>query len=848
MKRTAYVGIIAFLTMGALAGHGHFTRAQAQEERGRERLDRGLRNIQDGGSPRPHHDAPLAAQAPEQVSVILIGTPDEAALADLGFRVITRTRDGVTARGPLATAPRLGSVPGVWRASLARRLEALLDQSLVSIRADGLRERVGDTWEGLTGKDVIVGIVDSGLDPDHPDFLKPDGSTRLLYYWDQGRETGPAPVIPPGETLFGTEWTASDIDNNLILSTDEVGHGTHVAGIAVGDGSASDVPERQYLFAGMAPLADIIFVHVEFTDANVVDAVRYIFARADELGRPAVVNLSLGTQASPHDGTSFLERGLTELTGPGRLIVASAGNDGIDPVHARLTVPPGGRDSASVVIDYGPQGPDELLNFMTVDAFYYTPDAFEVTLVSPGGRRFGPIGLGEEVPETATPDGTVSLLHWDADSTVSPNIEVDIEITNFQAGPAKPGVLAGPEPAEGTWHVVFQDLGSTGTRVVDLWIPSAFPFTASWTARRRVTDGTLTSPATAIGVLAAGGYNTKDTWLNPLGGDEHAQLPPQAPPEASALPEALTFFSSHGPTRDGRLKPDLLAPSYVVVSSLSDDVNAFFESRINPARTMDPTRAHYATVGTSMSSPHLAGALALLLEQEPDADFQDVQARIRSSSRQDSFTGAVWNARAGFGKLDVAALLDTTRTPVSARPISVDVFQEGWLLRWHAQDDDGVLGFRILSRSQGGSWIQRDERVGPGPHTWSDTPAPTGVQYRLMALERTGGWRFWTDVVPVGEAVAPALVLGPASPNPFRSETRLPLRVAATGSSDLEIVILDARGRRVRGFAPVRLVGDRAEVTWDGRTDQGTTAVPGMYWFRVRAGHATRAYRVVRLP
>lgn len=105
MKRTAYVGIIAFLTMGALAGHGHFTRAQAQEEQGRERLDRGLRNIQDGGSPRPHHDAPLAAQAPEQVSVILIGTPDEAALADLGFRVITRTRDGVTARGPLATAP-----------------------------------------------------------------------------------------------------------------------------------------------------------------------------------------------------------------------------------------------------------------------------------------------------------------------------------------------------------------------------------------------------------------------------------------------------------------------------------------------------------------------------------------------------------------------------------------------------------------------------------------------------------------------------------------------------------------------------------------------------------------------
>src|SRR6185503_18468917 len=107
-----------------------------------------------------------------------------------------------------------------------------------------------------------------------------------------------------------------------------VGHGTHVLGIAGGDGSATGGGVPAYTYAGMAPKADLVVVKTDMSDTGVLDGVAYVMNRATALGKPAVVNLSLGTLYGPKDGTSPFEAGIAALTGPGRVIVVAAGNDG----------------------------------------------------------------------------------------------------------------------------------------------------------------------------------------------------------------------------------------------------------------------------------------------------------------------------------------------------------------------------------------------------------------------------------------------------------------------------------------------------------------------------------------
>jgi subtilisin family serine protease len=119
------------------------------------------------------------------------------------------------------------------------------------------------------------------------------------------------------------------------------GHGTHVLGIAGGDGSATGGTVPAYTYVGMAPRADLVMVKTDYTDTGILDGVAYVMNRATALGKHAVVNLSLGSQYGPKDGTSPFEAGIAALTGPGRIVVASAGNDGGYPVHAEVTAPGG---------------------------------------------------------------------------------------------------------------------------------------------------------------------------------------------------------------------------------------------------------------------------------------------------------------------------------------------------------------------------------------------------------------------------------------------------------------------------------------------------------------------------
>lgn len=809
----------------------------------RECLDPGLRELAARGA-RSRPGAGLhpasGGGAEDRVDVFLVGRPDPDALRGLGVRMRTRGGEVWTADVPFAAVPRLAEVPGLERALLARNARFLLDRSLVSANGNGVRTRTGDAWTGLTGKDVVVGIVDSGVDVTHEDFLHPDGTTRVRFYWDQNDSGGSPPRAAGGDTLyaFGSEWTAADIDGGNLPPGDPVGHGSHVAGIAAGSGRGSRVDSLRYRYVGVAPEADLVVVAADlFLETGVLDAVNYVFTRAADLGKPAVVNLSLGSQFGPHDGTTPLEAGINALCGPGRLAVAAAGNEGEDRIHAEIHVPPGGRDSATVFVPAYTPGP--VLNLFVVDAFYPRSDSLAVTVVTPSGARFGPYALFETA-EALTGEGTLFLAHVRWGTT---DRQVQFDVSDFN--PDTTSQASVPAPASGVWTVVFADRSGNGGEV-DLWVPFATmadvggngPFTLTGYDPAEE----VSVPATAERVLAVGSYNTKRCWPDSTG-----VLQCTSVPDSLAGLEMLTFFSSRGPSRDDREKPEVVAPGFVIASARSHQMDAEQQAAYRFARTLDPDREHFVFSGTSMAAPHVTGAVALLLQNRPLLTPEAARDRIRATVRHDTATGTGWTPGGGHGKLDIVALVDTT-VAVSGRQLVLSPTDAGDLeLSWTAMETDPVVSFDLLRRRPGEAAAVAGRFAGRGPHSWIDPAPRPGTAYELWGWLRTGDRRLWAGAVWTGRAPLRLAVDRPR-PNPFRSGTALAFRAPA-GEPAPAAVVLDAQGRRVRRLpVPRPGPGGEGSVAWDGRDDAGRRVAAGSYWIYIRAGAEEAWTRVVRLP
>jgi len=491
----------------------------------------------------------------------------------------------------------------------------------------------------------LIGVVDTGIDLAHADFRRADGTTRILALWDQISTAG----SPPASFAYGTEWSAGAIDAGTALSLDEEGHGTHVAGIAAGNGRAGVAGLDADRYVGIAPEATLCVVKVDFSGphgasaADVIDGVAYIFAKAAALGRPAVVNLSLGTHEGPHDGTLPLDEMLEAMTGPGRIIVAAAGNEGADRIHGRADVPAGSTSELTFrVPGYTPNAGAEN-DLVRLSAWHDRADSMSVTVVTPGGTTLGPVGPGGATFETA--DGHVSICLGDCTAPGLPASEISILLRDS---------LAAAPPLSGTWKVRCTRVAAGGSGRLDAYVADQYlGASAPWVVwvQGAVSDGTIRSPATSDSVIAVGAHTTKPCWTSMDGGTNCATSP--------TTMGQLAFFSSRGPRRDGVLKPNLCAPGLVVASARS--ASAVFD----PWETV-PGEAHVVLLGTSMATPAVAGAIALLLARSgwALAGPTAVRDHLRATARADGFTGSTPNDAWGYGKLDILSLLSMTPTAV----------------------------------------------------------------------------------------------------------------------------------------------------------------------------------------
>jgi minor extracellular serine protease Vpr len=662
------------------------------------------------------------------VDLIVVGDVAPGLLRSRGIEVQTVAGRHMTARCPLGLLEALAQTPGVERIQVAERAAPDLDRSLIDARAAALHPIHGSTFSGITGSGVVIGIVDTGIDWEHPDFHRRDGHSRLIALWDQ---TSPVGTRPPGFT-YGAYYDSMQIRLGLLDESDTAGHGTHVAGIAAGDGSATGFDLPEFTYVGVAPEADLIAVKTNFNTTSIVDGVKFVFDQAAALGRQAVVNLSLGTQDGPHDGTYDMDLMISALAGPGRIVVASAGNSGASDLHGRVPVTTESAMTLSVP-SYTPKA-ESGNDYLLFSGWYPGGDRIAVSLVTPAGVTVGPVSRGQEREEN-TPDGYVFVSNG---KTLPANGDNEIYIEIYDRSESL-------VPKTGTWTFHFDPVQAPEAGYVDMYLHQSQlggGAPARW-VQGLMRNGVIGSPGTADSVITVGAHTTRSSWTS-INGSTYSY-------GGSTVLDALAPFSSAGPRRDGVRKPDLSAPGHGIMSPKSSDYAA-------GTNGISPDGVHVLMSGTSMAAPHVTGAVALLLQRSSWAGSgpTSLRDRLRATGRGDSYTGALPNDGWGFGKLDVtAAVLGQSVTTVEEEATAEwaaprfalaanapNPFNPSTRIRFELPEA-GLATLRVYSPA--GRLVRTlvRERLAAGPHevTWNGRddggrPMASGVYlYELAAGE-----------------------------------------------------------------------------------------------------------------
>jgi subtilisin family serine protease len=782
---------------------------------------------------------PLIETAPSTQAIPLVlslsgGSGSGASGVAERFGVWVRTRDGGKALESLGLLPPSGLAtlrPARWTRDQLRaaaveasvisigpavRCVATLDSSLVDIGARRVHGPHGipPAYDGPTGTGIIVGIVDTGIDLQHGDFHLPNGHTRIVALWDQ---TTPS-TDPPRGFHYGKEWTMDQINAGLSDENDVIGHGTHVAGTAAGNGSATGNGQAAYRYVGMAPDAQIVFVKTDFASTSIVDGVNYVFQKADSLHLPAVVNLSLGTQYGPHDGTDDMSLAIAQLTGTGKVVVAAAGNDQGKAVHAHRVVS-ARSDTAQVTLSVSPYTAqtgaqnDEI----DLDGWYSPIVPLTVTILTPGGTPVGPVPMGSATG-TNTPDGHVLIDNSQAG--VNGDREVVIQLLDQAAN---------QPPASGIWRI---ELSGGTIPPADSTSFEVWNFYQSMSSHVGFIYGVeekdiVLAPASGDSVIASGAYVSRVSWVAE-NGTRYNYSP--------VLPHGeLAPFSSIGYRRDGVIKPEIAAPGRGVAASLSSSATG-----IDPHLVVEDG-VHVVFEGTSMASPHVAGCVALMFQKLGPRGVQETRTQLTSTARVDAFTGTVPNAAWGYGKLDAVRAVGFNE-PVSL--VEAEAHQDGdrMLVRFLLSEDAGTAPFPV--------WREDAGQPGRTMLGWSsEGHERTFVDSTLVA---GGDYVYWLDVSNGGEGewIGPAsghfipvrrLSLA-TSPNPFLAKTSIRWTTPASAGV---ITIHDVTGRRIRRFD----CGPRSAgtIVWDGADAAGHPVAAGLYFAKLSSGASSVERRILRL-
>lgn len=504
-----------------------------------------------------------------------------------------------------------------------------------------------------TGKDVIIGYVDTGVDFNHPDLQDANGKTRVLRYWDQ---TMPDDASSPATYGYGFAWDSTAINNGSCTSMDNNAHGTTVTGQGSGNGLANGSNK------GMAPDSKIIIVETDFTRPNwtltVADACDYIFKVADTLGLPAVINLSIGSYFGSHDGNDPAAEAMEAMLDEkgGRIIVGAAGNSGAQGRHHQQ-----GNPTADTNFVWFVNNPFASAAFGANTVFFdLWADASDATWdfamgVNNLAGSYDDRGRTNFHGATSSIGTTIYDTVWNAGNRL-----LTIEVyTEYVGNNYHMEFLAKIDSVNRRYR--FE---TTGSGKYDLWSGEWLGFNNQYWygAPLSIFPDSIyyVGPDTLQSIVSSWNCSEKIVSVanmrNRLGHIDNNNNQ-YYPATDMTPPGQITPASSKGPNRHNLVKPDIIAAGDV---SLSAGPLWFLQ---NPAynSTIDSGGWHVRNGGTSMASPVVAGIAALYLERCGHATYQDFIDDLIGTAYTDQFTGVVPNYAYGYGKAHALnALLEKT--------------------------------------------------------------------------------------------------------------------------------------------------------------------------------------------
>jgi subtilisin family serine protease len=501
--------------------------------------------------------------------------------------------------------------------------------------------------QAYDGTGVVVGFMDTGIDFHHPDFKDNTGKSRIKFLWDH---TLPNAVNTPLPFGYGQEFTNTDIDNGLAEAhTDttsvDASHGTHVSGIAVGNGLATGG------YMGVAPKADIIMVALDLNNSSYADAVNYIYSKAQVLGKPCVINASVGDYYGSHDGQDLQAQLISNMINAqtGRSLVAAAGNAGNYPYHLGYTV------TSDTNFTMSDGGGGEVYLQIWAD----TNDLKNVNF-SIGADQMSP---------THSFRGRLPF------SNISSHLGVLIEDTLYNVNHQRIGrIQSYGDLIGGTYSMEFNvipdsttylwRLITTGTGKFDLWdfgivgsgLPSAATMPDIAYYKYPDVNKTIVSSFQCLdNVITVANYTDRRSYIDY---NNNLFVNP------ALVPGQRVASSSIGPTRDGRLKPDIAAPGDMVMAAIVLTMVPGIVANYPDA--LAKGGFHVRSGGTSQASPVVAGVAALYLQKNPTATAMEVKQAIINCTTQDGFTGSsLPNNYWGYGKVNAFAALTCSTTNVN---------------------------------------------------------------------------------------------------------------------------------------------------------------------------------------
>lgn len=469
---------------------------------------------------------------------------------------------------------------------------------------------VQDAPLSLSGKGVLVAIVDSGIDYRHRDFRNQDGTTRILNLWDQ---TGTG--SPPAGYHIGTEYAKTEIDaalkdservtgdggergENRVLTVDNSGHGTAVAGIAAGNGSDSEG-----IYRGAAPQSELLIVKLGQSRENgfprtteLMQGLDYVIRKALEYRRPVAVNVSFGNTYGSHDGTTLAERFIDSLANIWKTVICvGAGNEAAGAGHTSGVL----KAEEEEIVEFAVQDRQPELSIQIWKEY---EDEMEISIIAPSGIRIGPIKqvLG---PQQFKIERTEILLYYGEPNPYSTAQEIYISFL--------------PETDyinSGIWGIVLTPV-SIVRGEYEMWMPGQQVLNGGTGFLYPTAKTTLTIPSAAANVVTVGAYDSRTF--------------------------SYADFSGRGYTRiTNQIKPDLVAPGVNV-------------------RTTRVGGGYVEMTGTSFAAPFVTGAAALMMEwgiirgNDPYLYGEKVKAYLRKGARELPEFEEYPNPYVGFGALCV---------------------------------------------------------------------------------------------------------------------------------------------------------------------------------------------------